>query len=219
MANLGDPTSFTAFMSSRCRAYVVSQDEADKPQMGYRHHGCNCYSSGEAQNSECILPSAWPHMLAWLDVLCKDRTYAEEVVVIGADQDEEVQQAMEGLTCKTEDEELKESKRGLVVEKEAETKLGTQDDLKDGGGELEPKAEDVKQKTVKWDDANETIPNKVAEVNDTRPKPPKPAPEKAKRESVKSPIYESDDGYSGDVEEMGSSYTKRETSVSETDTL
>jgi hypothetical protein len=158
-------------------------------------------------------------MLVWLDVLYKDRAYAEEVVVIGADQDEEVQQAMEGLTCKTKDEELKESKKGLVVEKEAHTKLGTQDDLKDGGGKLEPKAEDVKQKTVKWDDANETIQNKVAECNDTSPKPPKPAPEKAKRESVKSPIYESDDGYSGDVEEMGSSYTKRETSVSETDTL
>lgn len=97
MGSLANPDSFTAFVSSRCIAYVLSPDELGKLQIGYRSHGCNCYSSGETLNSECILPRAWPHMLSWLDKVYRDRGYAEQVVVMGTDMDDEMRQAMEGL--------------------------------------------------------------------------------------------------------------------------
>ncbi|KAL5043533.1 hypothetical protein BDW71DRAFT_119048 [Aspergillus fruticulosus] len=69
-----DPASFAAFISSRCRSYVLSPEPLGSPisiaETQELDHGCNCYSSGEALNAECILPRAWKQMLAWLD-----RTY------------------------------------------------------------------------------------------------------------------------------------------------
>jgi len=196
MGKLADPTSFTAFMSSRCRAYVVSHDAADKPQVGYHHHGCNCYSSGEAQHSEGILPNAWPRMLAWLDVLYKDRAYVEKMVK-GTDMNEELQQTMEELTLQTGSEE---PKVGLVAE-EVTTNLSTQDDESKDGVELETKSEDAKQeKTVKWDDTKETPQDKVIEGKDASPTTKLDA-----------------SSHFGNADEMGNSYIKREASVSETD--
>jgi len=183
-------------MSSRCRAYVVSHDAADKPQVGYHHHGCNCYSSGEAQHSEGILPNAWPRMLAWLDVLYKDRAYVEKMVK-GTDMNEELQQTMEELTLQTGSEE---PKVGLVAE-EVTTNLSTQDDESKDGVELETKSEDAKQeKTVKWDDTKETPQDKVIEGKDASPTTKLDA-----------------SSHFGNADEMGNSYIKREASVSETD--
>ncbi|KAJ5137441.1 hypothetical protein N7526_003674 [Penicillium atrosanguineum] len=225
VGTLVDPTSFTAFMSSRCRAYIVSQDEADTPQMGYRHHGCNCYSSGETENSEGIMLSAWPHMLAWLDILYNDRTYAEEVVVMGADMDDNMQQAMERLAYKTGN--------GFEMDSIAEPETvnqGTQDDdLKDGGVKLQAKITDMKQKTITEDVKQETMEWVDAMGNHTQDRVVKaeepsiktatsPAPEKTIMQAIKAAIYESDDGYFGDVEEMARSYMQRSASVSETET-
>lgn len=219
MAKLADPTSFTAFMSSRCRAYIVSQDEADMPQIGYCHHGCKCYSSGETQNPEGILSRAWPHMLAWLDILYRDRSYAEEIVVMGADMDEEVQRAKEGLSCKAEREEPEEPKEDLVAEK-VDVKVATEDgDSKNGGVDPETQAEDVRQeKTVKSDDAKETVQAELAEVKGGSPKDMVDPSVREILDAMNAAFELSDDGYFGDVEEMGSFSNKRETS-SETDTL
>ncbi|KAJ5212135.1 uncharacterized protein N7498_003781 [Penicillium cinerascens] len=219
MAKLADSTSFPAFMSSRCRAYIVSQDEADKPQIGYRHHGCKCYSSGETQNSEGILPRAWPHMLAWLDILYRDRGYAE-VEVMGADVDEVLQRAKEGLSCKAEREEPEEPKEDLIVEKGVNLKLASEDDdSKDRSVSPETQAEDVRQdKTVKSDDTKEIVQNEVAGVKGGSPKDMVDPSVREILDAMNAAFELSDDGYFGDVEEMGSFSHKRETS-SETDTL
>lgn len=122
MGSLADPEFFTAFVSSRCIAYVLSPDELGMLQSGYRSHGCNCYSSGEPLNSECILPSAWPHMLSWLDKLHRDPGYAEQVVVMGTGMNDEMRQAMEGLKMSEEDETLhadNDQDSQIVVKKES----------------------------------------------------------------------------------------------------
>lgn len=75
-------------MSSRCRAYVLSEQPVDDPVTGSQLHGCNCYSSGEALNVECIMPSAWKSMLEWLEKCHADPTYGEVVLVVGKDADE-----------------------------------------------------------------------------------------------------------------------------------
>lgn len=216
MAKLADLTSFSAFISSRCRAYIVSQDEVDMPQIGYRHHGCKCYSSGETQNSEGILPRAWPRMLAWLDILYRDRTYAEEIEVMGADMDEELQRAKGGLSCKAEPEEPED----LVAEKRVDVKLATKDDdSKDGSVNPETQTEDVRQeKTVKSDDTKEIVQNEVAGVKGGRPKDMVDPSVREILDAMNAAFETSDDGYFGDVEETGSFSNRRETS-SETDTF
>ncbi|GFF49514.1 isoform 3 of protein FAM172A [Aspergillus udagawae] len=60
------PSSFISFIFSRCRAYVLSDKPVGFPVPGFQEHGCNCYSSGEALHTECIMPNAWEDMLEWL---------------------------------------------------------------------------------------------------------------------------------------------------------
>ncbi|THC91880.1 hypothetical protein EYZ11_008657 [Aspergillus tanneri] len=71
------PTPFASFISTRCRAYVLSNQPLGLPVRGFQDHGCNCYSSGEELNVECIMPRAWKHMLAWLDLTYSDPEYCE----------------------------------------------------------------------------------------------------------------------------------------------
>ncbi|KAF7585664.1 hypothetical protein BBP40_010345 [Aspergillus hancockii] len=71
------PSSFSAFVSSRCRAYVLSHEPLGFPIPGSRLHGCNCYSSGEELNIECIMARAWEHMLEWLNKAHADPTLFE----------------------------------------------------------------------------------------------------------------------------------------------
>jgi hypothetical protein len=103
MSTLTDPKSFTAFLASRGRAYVMSSDEVGKFQSRYRDHGCNCYASGEEFNAECIMPHAWRDMLAWLDLLYLNPDYAEQVMIRAEDVDEKTREALENMTA--EDEE------------------------------------------------------------------------------------------------------------------
>lgn len=72
-------------MSSRCRAYILSEQPLEHPVPGSRIHGCNCYSSGEVLNVECIMPSAWKSMLEWLEQCYEDPTYGEIELVVGED--------------------------------------------------------------------------------------------------------------------------------------
>ncbi|KAE8325719.1 Arb2 domain-containing protein [Aspergillus sergii] len=69
--------SFLAFISSRCRAYVISDAPKGCLVPGSRRYGCNCYSSGEMQHVECIMPRAWKHMLEWLNRAHADPTMYE----------------------------------------------------------------------------------------------------------------------------------------------
>jgi hypothetical protein len=166
-------------------------------------------------------------MLAWLDMLYKDPDYAEKVVFRGADMDEKLQQAMKGLACKTGEEVLQEDS----VTESGAVDLGSPDgDSNDESMELEAKAQETKQQTktenvkqeanTKWQDSSETFKDKVAKAEEPSTKTSiSPASGKMVMQAVKAVIYDSDDGYSGDVDEMGSSDMQRSLSVSETDTL
>lgn len=72
-------------MSSRCRAYVLSDRALDDPVPGAVDHGCNCYSSGEELNVECIMPKAWRSMLQWLEKAHEDPNFGEVQLVLQDD--------------------------------------------------------------------------------------------------------------------------------------
>ncbi|RAL00678.1 uncharacterized protein BO80DRAFT_356447 [Aspergillus ibericus CBS 121593] len=80
--NTEDPSSFAAFISSRCRGYMISNQPVGLPVASSHDHGCNCYSSGEALNIECIMPQAWKNMLEWLDQTFADPNHCEARLVI-----------------------------------------------------------------------------------------------------------------------------------------
>ena len=70
--------SFHSFVSSRCRAYVLSDKPVGMPVPGSDEHVCNCYSSGEELNVECIMPAAWKDMLEWLTRMYESPELCEE---------------------------------------------------------------------------------------------------------------------------------------------
>lgn len=96
-AELANPASFSAFLSSRCRAYILSEKELGAQEAGYRDRGCNCYSSGESLNAECIMPKAWSHMLAWLDQCYYETHYAEKVLIMASDIEPTTQEQLEAM--------------------------------------------------------------------------------------------------------------------------
>ncbi|PYI07261.1 hypothetical protein BO78DRAFT_429075 [Aspergillus sclerotiicarbonarius CBS 121057] len=77
-----DPSSFAAFISSRCRGYMISNQPVGLPVASSHDHGCNCYSSGEALNIECIMPQAWKNMVEWLDQTFADPNHCEARLII-----------------------------------------------------------------------------------------------------------------------------------------
>lgn len=102
MDRLPDKDSFTAFLSSRGRAYILSSDPIGTLQPGYRTYGCNCYASGEPVNIDSIMPSAWIDMLVWLDKLQEDPYYAENVTILADDMDEETLDKLKDMTVEDE---------------------------------------------------------------------------------------------------------------------
>ncbi|RAH52849.1 Arb2 domain-containing protein [Aspergillus piperis CBS 112811] len=72
-----DPSSFVSFVSSRCRGYILSEQDLGLPVPAPEHHGCNCYSSGEPLITECVMPKAWEDMLKWLNTTFEDPEYCE----------------------------------------------------------------------------------------------------------------------------------------------
>ncbi|EPS29990.1 hypothetical protein PDE_04940 [Penicillium oxalicum 114-2] len=109
MSTLTDPQSFTAFLASRGRAYVLSSSSLGQFQNGFRQHGCNCYASGEELNTECIMPRAWPDMLTWLDMLYERPEYAEQVIIKPEDVDEQTLEALEKTTSRDEGSQMTDS--------------------------------------------------------------------------------------------------------------
>ncbi|KAJ9298698.1 hypothetical protein DTO271G3_3665 [Paecilomyces variotii] len=77
--------SFENFISSRCRAYVLSDRPVNDPVAGAADHGCNCYASGEELNVECIMPKAWKSMLEWLGKAHADPNFGEVQLVLQED--------------------------------------------------------------------------------------------------------------------------------------
>ncbi|KAK2867998.1 hypothetical protein FQN49_003260 [Arthroderma sp. PD_2] len=76
------PPEFAEFISTRCRAYLISEAELDQPVAGRYEYGCNCYSSGEPKNVECIIPQAYKSMLKWLKDMSENPELKEVEVFI-----------------------------------------------------------------------------------------------------------------------------------------
>ncbi|KAL4872378.1 Arb2 domain-containing protein [Aspergillus spectabilis] len=80
--NTNSPPSFRSFLATRCRAYHLSYEPLGYPLPGVKEHGCNCYSSGEELNAECIMPRVWRDMLGWLGRAFEDKGFGEEELVV-----------------------------------------------------------------------------------------------------------------------------------------
>ncbi|KAJ6020631.1 hypothetical protein N7540_006135 [Penicillium herquei] len=132
MGTMGDPLSFTSFVASRCRAYVLSPDPVGTTQAGYRLYGCNCYSSGENLNSECIIPSAWKDMLQWLDILHKDPDHSEHVMLCADDMDDQMCREIEEQAM---DHEKDVEAKDLEWQQELEAAAKLKDDAPDNQDE------------------------------------------------------------------------------------
>lgn len=61
----------------RARAYLISSDPLGTPLSGCARFGCNCYSSGEAVNTECIMPTAYRSMLGFFQLVADVPGYQE----------------------------------------------------------------------------------------------------------------------------------------------
>ena len=61
----------------RARAYLISSDPLGIPLPGRDWFGCNCYSSGEAVNTECIMPTAYRSMLGFFQLVADVPGYQE----------------------------------------------------------------------------------------------------------------------------------------------
>lgn len=74
--------SFAHFISTRSRAYVLSDKPLEWPVPGTLEHGCNTYSGNEPVNHEDVIVSSWRSMLQWFDKIHADPSYEEVEFVI-----------------------------------------------------------------------------------------------------------------------------------------
>lgn len=81
ISNKSDPESFAAFLAARCRAYVLSSEEIGTHEKDIGNFGCNCYSSSEPYNSDCIMIGAWKDMLARLIIYFEEPGFSEPEIV------------------------------------------------------------------------------------------------------------------------------------------
>lgn len=97
------PPEFAEFISTRCRAYLVSNSPLNQPVDGRFEYGCNCYSSGEPQNSESIIARAWPSMLEWLGTMHQNPELGEVEMIVGDEAEEVVDAVRDGEGAAAED--------------------------------------------------------------------------------------------------------------------
>ncbi|KAK3172520.1 hypothetical protein OEA41_005842 [Lepraria neglecta] len=60
---------FKEFWSKRARAYLIHNEPVETPLYGRAQLGCNCFSSGEATFTECIMPRAYKSMLTFFQLV------------------------------------------------------------------------------------------------------------------------------------------------------
>lgn len=61
----------------RGRAYLISPHPLETPLTGREEFGCNCYSSGEAVHTECIMPRCYRSMLDFFQLVADVPGYQE----------------------------------------------------------------------------------------------------------------------------------------------
>lgn len=71
----------------RARAYLLSPHPLDTPLSGREDFGCNCYSSGEAVHTECIMPRAHRSMLAFFQLVNDVPGYQEVEAFLPMDEE------------------------------------------------------------------------------------------------------------------------------------
>lgn len=81
--------AFKEFWTKKAHLYLIHDDPAGTPLPGRRQAGCNCFSSGEGANVECIMPSAYKTMLAFFDLVKETPGYEEPELDIAEFDEEE----------------------------------------------------------------------------------------------------------------------------------
>ncbi|MCJ1469351.1 hypothetical protein MMC07_007984 [Pseudocyphellaria aurata] len=72
---------FASFWAKRARAYLLSPDPVETPLTGREYFGCSCYSSGEADHTECIMPHAYRSMLGFFQLVADVPGYEELEII------------------------------------------------------------------------------------------------------------------------------------------
>ncbi|KAL8695013.1 MAG: hypothetical protein Q9224_003471 [Gallowayella concinna] len=60
---------FGKFWAERARAYVQSDEPLDTPLTGREDFGCNCYSAGQNEALELVMPKAYKSMLKFFQLV------------------------------------------------------------------------------------------------------------------------------------------------------
>ncbi|KAI4175083.1 MAG: hypothetical protein LQ343_001844 [Gyalolechia ehrenbergii] len=81
MEDTGKDKSFKEFWGDRVRAYMQSAEPLETPLIGRKDCGCNCYSAGEDQVLECIMPNAYKSMLEFFQLVNEVPGYRELAAV------------------------------------------------------------------------------------------------------------------------------------------
>ena len=66
----------------RARAYLIHSTPLGTPLYGREEIGCNCYSSGENEHVECIMPNAYTSMLEFFQLTRNLPGYEEQPLSI-----------------------------------------------------------------------------------------------------------------------------------------
>ncbi|KAL8906401.1 MAG: hypothetical protein Q9207_002062 [Kuettlingeria erythrocarpa] len=94
---VGGRDDFKEFWGDRARAYIQCAEPLDTPLVGRETFGCNCYSAGEGEIVECIMPKAYKSMLKFFKLVDDVPGYrelaavAEEKPLEDGETDEEIE--------------------------------------------------------------------------------------------------------------------------------
>ncbi|KAL8762550.1 MAG: hypothetical protein Q9184_001458 [Pyrenodesmia sp. 2 TL-2023] len=94
---VGGSEKFREFWGDRARAYIQCAEPLDTPLVGREDFGCNCYSAGEGEILECIMPKAYKSILKFFKLVNDVPGYrelaavAEEKPLEDGETDEEIE--------------------------------------------------------------------------------------------------------------------------------
>ncbi|KAL9017392.1 MAG: hypothetical protein Q9185_005270 [Variospora sp. 1 TL-2023] len=66
---VGGDSKFRAFWGDRARAYIQCMEPLGTPLIGRNDFGCNCYSAGEGEILECIMPKTYKSILKFFQLV------------------------------------------------------------------------------------------------------------------------------------------------------
>ncbi|KAL9603599.1 MAG: hypothetical protein Q9219_001102 [cf. Caloplaca sp. 3 TL-2023] len=81
MDDIGKAGPFKEFWGDRARAYIQSTEPVDTPLIGRKESGCNCYSAGEGEVLERIMPNAYESMLRFFQLVNDVPGYRELAMI------------------------------------------------------------------------------------------------------------------------------------------